>query len=139
MFYSIISGILIPQSKDIVGIVQRKICIVGFGNLALSSYMMEAEPSLYAQFVDIIINLTQTGPKTFSTKESDDLADLEETGYDATYAQLKSASNVIIDPVQSISNTKEFTIQVIKKVHELRSNVLAQINSRESLDFLKEL
>ena len=142
ILYALISNILIPESKNIVGQVSRKLCIVGFGQLAATEYMSK-NVQCQIDLIDAVIILTKTiststaGTKT--TSDFDPLANLEEGGYDSTYVQLKAATQLVLDPIESIQNTRDFTVDLIKKIHVSNGQLLNQIQNADSLAFLKEI
>eukprot|EP00835_Amoeboradix_gromovi_P000070 NODE_1_length_95616_cov_0.657642.p70 type:complete len:134 gc:universal NODE_1_length_95616_cov_0.657642:63294-63695(+) len=133
---------MIVSSKEILGVTNRKLCIVGLGNIAMCNYVIQGPLELLVELIDGIITLTQT-VSTYTAKpkdfvELDDEVE-DEKDYGATFVQLKSAVTVVMDPVSEIKNTKEYTMDLMKKIYGVNADVFNKIQSPGSVAFLREM
>ena len=137
---------ILGATLQIVGKVERKLCIVGLGKLALSPYMTKDKEEGLVKLVDTLISLTQTS-ETFTANRKEVLKgalveeedELEQDFEQAGVVELKSAENVVMDAVPEIQNTREYTAFVIKKVCEMHGDIISNAISKENMAFLREL
>ncbi|KAJ1913960.1 importin-alpha export receptor [Mycoemilia scoparia] len=118
LFLNVFKGVLLEAIPSVLGQVERKATIIGYGafatsNLVLSSPQYSAEVGpLLKQIVDLIEDpkVKETKAKAdastgASDEHDDDLRtlEIEESGYQASYARLATLGDVKLDPVPTIT------------------------------------
>ncbi|KAJ2451890.1 importin-alpha export receptor [Coemansia sp. RSA 2336] len=140
LFATVLHNVLLESISSVVGRVERKSTIIGYG-LLIASPQFQSNPA-YAELTAPLLLQLATMLMDTAVKESKSMADrtnvdgsaaavsavaadedldsleIEDTGYQASFARLATLGDIKIDPCPQITDTARGLAQILKPVQQ---------------------
>ena len=130
MFTQILSSIVLPNTQKIIGFWDTKTTIIGLTHF-LTSESVLTSPELQATWeptINCLLRFLELPAQDVGDSEEFGLGDLEELGFQASFAKLNVATRPHMDPWKSIKDPKQYFVHRMNALYGQGNNLAGKIS-----------
>ncbi|RUP48679.1 Cse1-domain-containing protein [Jimgerdemannia flammicorona] len=130
LFGQLLGMFVVPELQKVPDNIDRKVCAVGLVRLLTQSptFVSGSYVAMWPNVATALVKLFEA-PTDLTQNDDDELYtfDLEESGYQASFSRLATASQVKIDPTASIADPRAYFAQSLMALSQSRPGLIPSL------------